>query len=220
MQEAATFPENFVTVFHTMVTDLNLETPWPKPDDYKPAHTDTPILIWGAASSVGQYALQILKFYGYKRLIATASPQHHDHLKQLGATDCFNYRDADVVQKLLSHVKVQAADERGFPLIIDCIGSKAGSLAPISRIAQRGSTVAAMLPVILIHATEDQTPEYSMDVASSAAWAEGVATRGVRTHYYAEVNISQSPCKSTNVFEGHMLTNSAPEQILQGALAA
>jgi len=191
MQEAATFPENFVTIFNTMATDLKLQTPWPKPEDYVPAHVDTPILIWGAASSVGQYAIQILNFYGYKRLIATASSEHHEYLKKLGAAACFDYRNADVVQKLLDHVDVQTAGEPKFPFIIDCICSKKGSLTPISKIAQSGSIVAAMLPVILTHATKDQTPEYSMDVASSVVWAEGVVPRGVRTHYFANVSISQ-----------------------------
>lgn len=85
MEQVATIPENFVTVFNTMSTDLDLETPWPKPAGYVPERSEEPILIWGAASSVGQQAIQVLKYYGYRNLIATASPAHHDYLRQLGA---------------------------------------------------------------------------------------------------------------------------------------
>jgi hypothetical protein len=73
------------------------------------------------------------------------------------------------------------------PFILDCIGSKAGSLAQEAKIAQRGTKVAVLLPVILQDATEDTPPEYSMEAESQAQWAEGVEVRGVRTHFYAKV---------------------------------
>ena len=72
-------------------------------------------------------------------------------------------------------------------LVLCCIGSQEGSVAPISKIAQNGTTVAIMLPVILKHATETDVPEYSMDASTSAKWAEGVNVRGVRTHFYWKV---------------------------------
>ncbi|KAH7041503.1 chaperonin 10-like protein [Microdochium trichocladiopsis] len=208
-QEAATLPENFVTVFNTLSKDLNLDTPWPKPENYRPTHADTPILIWGAASSVGQYALQILKFYGYKRLIVTASAQHHAHLQELGASACFDYRSPSVVQDLLKHVTAADKNKEAapvYPLIIDCIGSQAGSLSPLSRIPQSGSIVAVMLPVILKRATEDQAPEYSMDVEASAKWADGVVTRGVRTHFFAE-NYLQREVMPTMLAQRNVVPN-------------
>ena len=69
LQEAVTLPNNFVTVFHTLTKDLDIETPWPRPDGYKPKDGDQPILVWGGASSVGMYALQILKYYGCEYLL-------------------------------------------------------------------------------------------------------------------------------------------------------
>ncbi|KAF3059334.1 hypothetical protein GL218_05024 [Daldinia childiae] len=128
MEEAVTIPENFVTAFNAISTDLGLPTPWPKPKGYIPPRADDPILIWGAASSKG--------------------------------------------------------DAPAFPLIVDCIGSQDGSVGPISKIAQSGTTVAIMLPVIVKHATETDVPEYSMDASTSAQWADGVNVRGVRTFFY------------------------------------
>jgi len=75
------------------------------------------------------------------------------------------------------------------PFILDCIGSQSGSLAPLAKIAGEGSRVAVLLPVIVRDATETEAPEYAMDVRASAAWKEGVDTRGVRTHFYLEVSL-------------------------------
>ena len=93
MQEAVTLPNNFVTAYHTLVTDLGLSLPWPKPSDFTPQHAVDTVLIWGGSSSVGQYALQILKYFGYQNLLATASPKHHELLKSYGATRVFDYND-------------------------------------------------------------------------------------------------------------------------------
>lgn len=184
MEEVATIPENFITVFNTMATDLHLPTPWPKPEDYVPPRADEPILIWGAASSVGQQSLQILRYYGYRHLIATASAAHHDYLRGLGATEVIDYKDAGVVEAILAAAAKVRGDKRPLvPMIIDCIGSQKGSVEPISKVAEKGSTVAIMLPVILVHSTNDQAPEYAMDAEPTAKWADGVEVRGVRTHH-------------------------------------
>ncbi|KAI2601958.1 GroES-like protein [Hypoxylon sp. NC1633] len=182
MEQAITVPENFVTAFNTMSTDLGLPTPWPKPEGYVPPRANERILLWGAASSVGQLTIQVLKFYGYHNLIATASPRHHEFLKKLGAKECFDYRSPTVVDDLLK--TQQQGEGPAFPMIVDCIGSQAGSVEPVSKIARSGTTVAVMLPVILKHASEEEVPEYSMDASTSAEWAEGVDVRGVRTFFY------------------------------------
>jgi NADPH:quinone reductase-like Zn-dependent oxidoreductase len=64
LQEAVTLPNNFVTVFHSLTTNLSIETPWPRPEGYVPENADRAILVWGGASSVGLYAVQILRYYG------------------------------------------------------------------------------------------------------------------------------------------------------------
>ena len=180
MQEAVTLPNNTVTVFHTVTNDLGLPLAWPVPDlaQTPNRHADTPILVWGGASSCGQYALQILRHWGYTNLLATASTRHHAYLQRIGAKHTFDYRAANVV----SLVREAAP---GLRYVIDCIGSQAGSLAPLAQIvAAKGARVAVLLPVILKDATATDAPEYSMDAQTSAEWADGVEVRGVRTHFY------------------------------------
>lgn len=186
LQEAVTLPNNVVTIFHAVTTDLELPLPWPRPATPEPLHANSPILIWGGASSCGQYALQILTHWGYRNLLTAASPKHHSYLRSLGAKHVFDYRDPNVDALILKAVAPESSS--GFiPYIFDCIGSKSGSLAHLAKIAKKSSKVAVLLPVIVRDASDEEAPEYSMDVQSSANWEEGVETRGVRTHFYREV---------------------------------
>ncbi|GKT63483.1 zinc-binding dehydrogenase [Colletotrichum tofieldiae] len=180
-QEAVTVPTNLITVFHAATADLGLELPWPRPEGWEPKQKDDAVLVWGAASSVGVYAVQVLRYWGYRNVLAVASEKHHAYLREIGAKATFSYRDADVVEKILKFV-----GREGVPLVLDCIGSVQGTLRPLTKIARKGTKVAIMLPVIVRDATDDVEPEYEMDVnrALVGEWAEGVELRGVRTHFY------------------------------------
>ncbi|KAF2727618.1 GroES-like protein [Polyplosphaeria fusca] len=184
MQEAVTLPNNFVTVFHSLTADLGIEVPWPRPEGYVPRDRDAAILVWGGSSSVGQFAVQILAWYGYGNVLATASGRHHEKLRAYGAREVFDYNDGNVVERILE----QAGGRVG--LVLDCIGSLEGSVRKIARIAKAGSRVAVLLPVIVRDSSETEMPIYEMDVRKVAEWAEGVDVRGVRTHHYLDVSIA------------------------------
>ncbi|KAI1619245.1 chaperonin 10-like protein [Exophiala viscosa] len=185
MQQAVTLPNNFVTAWHTFTKHFGFELPWPKPEGYVPKDADEAILIWGGGSSVGQYAIQILKWYGYKNVIATASRQHHDKLRRYGAVKCFDYRDVSVIEEIKNYATGRAT-RPGIPYILDCIGSLAGSVRPLAKIAESGSKVAVLLPIIVKDAAVGIKPEYSMDVEGCADWQPGVEALGVRTHFYID----------------------------------
>lgn len=190
LAEAVTLPNNFVTVFHTLVEDLGIETPWPKPDGYVPKRINEAILVWGGSSSVGQFAIQILRYYGYTNILTTASRKHHEKLRSLGAKEVVDYSDTDAVPSIL-----RAGCGSNIPFIFDCIGSKQGSIAPISKIAKSGAKVAILLPVIVRDSSNVQDPEYEMDVKRAADWQEGVDVRGVRTHFYPNVSTNNTLSK-------------------------
>lgn len=184
-----TLPNNFVTVFHTLTANLGMETPWPKPENYIHKDADAAILIWGGSSSVGQFAIQILKYYGYTNILTAASRKNRENLIALGAKQALDYNDADVVASITA-----AGGESGIPLVLDCIGSKSGSMAPIAKIAKRGARVAVLLPVIVRDSSETEDPEYEMDVMAAANWADGVDAQGVRTHFYLDVSNGFNLC--------------------------
>jgi hypothetical protein len=208
-------------VFHTLTTDLGIETPWPKPANYVPKNSNQAILIWGGSSSVGQFALQILRYYGYPNVLATASRKHHDKLCALGAKEVFDYNDMNIVSDI-----VRAGGNGGIPLIFDCIGSKIGSIAHISKIARSGSKVAILLPVVVRDSTETEDPEYEMDVEVAAGWGDGVDTRGVRTHSYLNVSsvdpiqlVLTADILQNEFFKYHLQPEIMPTLLKEGIVA-
>ncbi|KAH7322679.1 zinc-binding dehydrogenase [Stachybotrys elegans] len=203
LQAATTVPGNLVTAFHTITKDLGLELPWPIPAGYVPPQADSPILVWGAASSVGMFILQVLQHWGYKNTIAVASKKHHEELKSYGAKACFDYREADVTDQI-------RALQTHIPYIVDCIGHVDGTLRPLSKVATRGSVVAVMLPVIIRDATADHEPVLGMDPneLKQIKWEEGVTLRGVRTFFYDE----------NDFFRWHLQPDIIPEILAAGVV--
>ncbi len=198
-REAVTVPTNLVTALHALTADLGLQLPWPLAAGWKPplphgGAQPPPILVWGAASSAGLYVVQVLRHWRYRNVLAVASAKHHAHLLSIGASACFDYHDGDVVGRVLAHASASgnAGAVPRVPLVLDCIGSAAGSLKPLTAIADPGSTVAVLLPVIIKDATRDEAPEYGLDAASAAPWKDGVDVRGVRTHFYLDVSLHPS----------------------------
>ena len=188
IQEAITAPTNLVTAVHTVTKDLQLELPWPRPQGWTPKQEHEPILIWGAASSVGLFTVQVLQHWGYKNIIAVASARHHETLAGLGAAKCFDYKEENVTDQ------IAAAVAAPIHLIVDCIGHLDGTLRPLTKLAVRDTKVAIMMPAILRDATDEHEPELSMDPSTllKGLWAEGVKLIGVRTFFYAEVRIIHS----------------------------
>ncbi|KUI54020.1 hypothetical protein VP1G_01515 [Cytospora mali] len=173
IQEAVTVPTNFCTAMHTITKDLDLQLPWPLPGGWTPPEADEPILIWGAASSVGQYAVQVLRYWGYRNVLAVASGKHHTSLKDFGVAACFDYGQKDVL-------------------------------------AEKGTKVAVMLPVIKSHASSTETPVYEMEIGKVllGQWQEGVELRGVRTHFYPD----------NEFFKYHLQSDIMPAMLEKGLI--
>ncbi|RPD53634.1 GroES-like protein [Lentinus tigrinus ALCF2SS1-7] len=63
---------------------VKLTAPWS--ESGKGKYAGKRALVLGGSSSVGQYVIQFARLSGFSPIIATASPQHSDFLKSLGAT--------------------------------------------------------------------------------------------------------------------------------------
>lgn len=97
-EEGAVFPMGVVTAL-TAWTSIGI----PLNTRYTPADKQA-VLIWGASSSVGTFAVQSAKALGFT-VYATASPSHHDLVKKLGADAVFDYKASNVVSQIISTVK-------------------------------------------------------------------------------------------------------------------
>ncbi|TFK24573.1 dehydrogenase [Coprinopsis marcescibilis] len=115
---------------------LQLPSPLDNPSSNKP----TDILIWSGTSFTGHFAIQLAKQAGM-RVISTASPQHFDQVKALGADLVFDYSDSFTARKVVTETKGTLT------LALDCI-SEGMTPAQISACLNvEGSTkIATVLP--------------------------------------------------------------------------
>lgn len=60
----------------------------------------SPLLIWGASSGVGLAAVQFARASGVDPIYVTASSERHPLLRELGATQCFDYKSPTVVEEI------------------------------------------------------------------------------------------------------------------------
>jgi NADPH:quinone reductase-like Zn-dependent oxidoreductase len=141
LEQAATIPDNFVTTFYALFHRLGLPVPSKFPDTDPPLAT-TPILIYGAGSTTGQYAIQHLRLAGYKNIIATASPIHHDYLRSLGAAHVFDYHSSTLVNDIAQLV----GGDGKVTLALDCIAATS-TLEILTQIMGQPSKLAILLPV-------------------------------------------------------------------------
>jgi NADPH:quinone reductase-like Zn-dependent oxidoreductase len=116
----------------------------PLPDT--PATFTSPILVWGASSSVGICTVQFLRASGCQNILVTASPKRHELLKRLGATHCFDYTspnvDADIAatveslgQGPITHgldAVATFAPPRSSDRLAQCVGNPSAVLACVT----------------------------------------------------------------------------------------
>ncbi|KAK2042643.1 zinc-binding dehydrogenase [Colletotrichum somersetense] len=139
--EAAVISLAFATAVQALFQRLRL--PELKPDG-TPTVTATkvderiPILINGASSSVGMYAVQLAKMAGL-RVIATASKKNHGLIKRLGADVTIDYRDANWVELL------RAAAGNNLRHAFDTI-SEVETTRAVARAVSPGGHVMCILP--------------------------------------------------------------------------
>ncbi len=63
--------------------------------------TGQTLLVWGGSTSVGSNAIQLAVAAGYA-VVTTASPRNFDYVKQLGASQVFDYRSTTVVHDIIA----------------------------------------------------------------------------------------------------------------------
>lgn len=87
---------------------------------------------------MGLFAVQIAAMYGLN-VITTCSPKHHDLVRSLGAKHVFDYRDADVVDK----IRKVAPDLR---YVFDNIGNETSSATASRALRDGGGTLCTVRP--------------------------------------------------------------------------
>ncbi|KAK0471381.1 dehydrogenase [Armillaria novae-zelandiae] len=110
----------------------------PTPD--APTQKSFPLLVWGGASSVGQYTIQLAKLSGLT-VIATASPKNFALVKSLGADAVFDYRDPGVSSKIKEFTSDELSEA------IDCVSTKDTIIQVEQSLGKNGGHIATVMPV-------------------------------------------------------------------------
>lgn len=82
------------------------------PQVSKPTPNGKIVLIWGGSSSVGACAVQLAAHAGYE-VFATSGKQNFEMVKSLGASQVFDYKDADVIKNIVAATKGREQDYVG-----------------------------------------------------------------------------------------------------------
>ncbi|CAG7565400.1 unnamed protein product [Fusarium equiseti] len=72
------------------------------------------LVIWGGSTGCGMAAIQLARASRMSAIVAIASARNRQFLTSLGATQCFDYHDIDVVRKIKSALQVTHGTIWGF----------------------------------------------------------------------------------------------------------
>lgn len=101
-EDSVVFPLAICTAAVSLYAKDRLALEYPQVE--KPASNGKVLLVWGGSSSVGACAVQLAAHSGYE-VFATASKRNFDLVKSLGASQVFDYTDADVIQNIANAIK-------------------------------------------------------------------------------------------------------------------
>lgn len=96
-ESAASVPLSMITAGASLFYDFKLKFEW----EPKHVQVSQATLIWGGATALGQALIQLMKqINAYTDIVVVASKKHESKLKELGATDIFDYHDSDVIEQI------------------------------------------------------------------------------------------------------------------------
>ncbi|KAI0034464.1 chaperonin 10-like protein [Vararia minispora EC-137] len=98
-----------------------------------------PILIYGASTSVGIFAVQFAKLAGL-RVIATASRANFGLVKSIGADEIFDYKDPEMARQIKDTTRGR------LEFAVDCIANEQTLRLVSDALSDDGGQVAAVLP--------------------------------------------------------------------------
>lgn len=92
-EEASTFGVSVMTCGQGLYQEMGLN--WPS----NPTQSKETILIYGGSSAMGTMGIQLAALSGYS-VISTCSPRNFDMVKAMGATEVFDYKDPESIEKI------------------------------------------------------------------------------------------------------------------------
>lgn len=123
-EAGATIPHRYAAIFVALFFKQGLRLPLEPSDEEK---AKCQVIVWGAATGTGMFAIQALKAQGYQKVIAVASAKKREKLLALGASDVFDRNDPQIAAKIkaahpdLSLGLVCQIDSDGWTALFDVV---------------------------------------------------------------------------------------------------
>jgi NADPH:quinone reductase-like Zn-dependent oxidoreductase len=136
-ESACVLPLGLSTAACALFQKDYLALPFPS---LSPTSSGKTVLIWGGSTSVGCNAIQLAVSAGYE-VISTSSPKNHLYLKQLGASECYDYNSPHVVRDIVSAFKNRSCagavsiGQGSLGKCIDILGAVKGGKKFISQVS-------------------------------------------------------------------------------------
>ncbi|KAJ6503877.1 GroES-like protein [Mycena sanguinolenta] len=165
--EVASFPITFPTACVGLFAQapiglaLNPSFSWDKPQQGESA------LVIGGGTSTGQFALQLLKFLGFTRIVVYASKVHFEYLKQLGATECIDRGDVPV-EKLVVKPPVKVVYDATFTGALDAAYDSLVDGGKVATVHPGAKPERAARGITLVHCFGIYAPEVLAPVRDPA----------------------------------------------------
>lgn len=159
------------------------------------------ILINGASGGVGQSAIQFAALQG-ARVLATATPDLGDHLRDLGADRIIDFTAAPTAEQVL------AAHPDGIDAVLDLITQPGGDIDALARLLKPGGTLISTnyatdpeaLAAREIHGVNLANSPSRQELEALAALA---AAGKLRITIDAEIPLTDAPAAVTHARSGH-----------------
>lgn len=119
--------------------------------------TGETLLVWGGSTSVGSNAIQLAVAAGYE-VITTASPRNFDYVKELGASQVFDYQSKTAVKDIIAAFRGKTlagalaigigSAESCADIVHECFGNKFISMTNPSVSFTSGITLRLLLKLV------------------------------------------------------------------------
>jgi len=149
--EAATIPVAISTawigLYHALPNGFGLDAPI---STAAGKYKDTPLVVLGGATSVGQVVLQLAKYSGFSPIITTASLKNADSLRAFGATHVFDRSLSDSV--LVGEI-AKVVNGKSVKFVYDTVSEKSTQQTALA-LLHDGGHLALLLPAA-VEASKD-----------------------------------------------------------------
>ncbi|TDL25370.1 GroES-like protein [Rickenella mellea] len=159
-EDASTLPLAVMTAVIGLFVNLGL--PQPPESGFAPARDDHAIIINGAATSVGAFAVQLAKRAGLY-VIGVASST--SYARSMGADELVNYREENDLESAL----VNAAKSRKVSYAYDCV-SENGSISLLSRVLSKTSANGKGKVTHILPLAEEEAKQIPNDIEPVGTW--------------------------------------------------